>query len=73
MYLSSDGNLKNTKDMDTSYLINALNKTYKEIWNSLTKEQYDIYNRNLEVLTKEIKERISEFSKKFEEGELLND
>ena len=46
MYQSSSGELKDVKVMDTSYMINALNKSYKEIWNSLTIEQFKMHKNN---------------------------
>lgn len=61
MYQSSNGELKDVKTMDTSYMINALSKAYKEIWNSLTIEQFKMYKTNINVLREELDERINKF------------
>lgn len=61
MYQSSSGELKDVKVMDTSYMINALNKSYKEIWNSLTIEQFKMYKNNINILREELDERINKF------------
>lgn len=61
MYISSDGTKKNVKDMNYEYLVNALSKNMREIFNSTSMKDYEKYIENIEVLTTEIIERINEF------------
>lgn len=62
MYQSSSGELKDPKVLDTSYLINALAKSYREIWNSLTETQCKMYLNNIIVLKTELDLRINSFA-----------
>lgn len=61
MYISSDGTQKDVKTLNTEYLINALAKSLREIYNSTNEEEYDKYSTNIEVLEKELWERQSTF------------
>lgn len=66
MYVSSDGTKKDVKTLDSAYLVNAISKAYREIWNSLTREQYDMFFNNIQVLRNELDIRLKEFDiKKF--------
>ena len=40
IYVSSDGTRKDVKTLNTEYLINALAKANREIYNSKTKDEY---------------------------------
>lgn len=62
MYQSSSGELRDVKFMETTYLTNALSKTYREVWNSTTAEQYTMYTNNINVLRTELDKRIHQFN-----------
>lgn len=62
MYQSSNGELKDVTQMETTYLTNALNKAHREIWNSQTEAQYKIYKNNIEILREELDKRIEKFN-----------
>lgn len=69
IYISSDGTRKDVKSLNTEYLINALAKANREIYNSETKEVYIKYANNIEVLERELDKRRNEFfEKKLDEG-----
>lgn len=62
MYQSSNGELKDVKQMETTYITNALNKAYREIWNSQTQAEYELYKNNILVLREELDNRIGRLS-----------
>ena len=69
IYISSDGTRKEVKSLNTEYLINALAKANREIYNSKTKDEYLKYSNNIEVLERELDNRRNEFfEKKLDEG-----
>ena len=61
MYISSDGTEKNLKEMNYEYLVNALAKRMRDIFNSTSMKDYEKYVDNIENLTNEIFERINQF------------
>lgn len=61
MYTSSDGILKDVKTLDSAYLVNAISKAYREIWNSTSNAQYSTYLRNINVLSQELEKRFIQF------------
>jgi len=61
MYISSDGTEKNLKEMNYEYLVNALAKSMRDIFNSTSMKDYEKYVDNIENLTNEIFERINQF------------
>lgn len=70
MYISSDGTRKDTKDMPTDYLINALAKSLREIYSSKNQEEYNKHIANQEFLSLELNKRMDEFlSKKIDSKE----
>lgn len=72
MYISSSGESKDPKTLDTAYLVNALYKAYREIWGSETTEKFKQYGNNIMVLSVELEKRIEEeFSKRI--GETNNE
>lgn len=61
MYTSSDGTLKDVKTLDSAYLVNAISKAYREIWNSTSNVQYCTYLRNINILSQELEKRFIQF------------
>lgn len=61
MYISSDGTKKEIKTMNYEYLVNALAKNMREIFNSNSIKDYEKYSNNIELLVTEIYDRINEF------------
>ena len=70
MYVSSEGELKDPKGMNFEYLVNALSKNLRVIFEAENIERYNEIHNNIEVLDKEIYERLDEyFVKRFMESE----
>ena len=61
MYISSDGTLKDVTTMNSEYIINALSKSMRDIFNSQSIEEYNIKLNNIQLLYNEIYGRIGEF------------
>ena len=61
MYESSDGTQKNVKAMNTEYIINALAKCYREVYNIDSFKTYEKLMNNIKVLEDEITFRNNEF------------
>ena len=61
MYESSDGTQKNVKAMNTEYIINALAKCYREVYNIDSFKTYEKLMNNIKVLEDEINFRTNEF------------
>lgn len=61
MYTSSSGELKDPKQMNTEYIINALSKMYREIFSLTNMEDINAYSTNINVLTNELYNRITNF------------
>lgn len=62
-YVSSEGVSKDTTTMNFEYLVNAFSKSCREIFNSRNIEDFNKRLTNIQVLEKEIYERIDEFLK----------
>lgn len=69
MYTSSDGTQKDVKDMNTEYLINALSKSLREVYNSRDIDEYNKHKINQEVLYVELTKRMDDFLTKKIESE----
>ena len=57
IYVSSNGTEKDTANLDTQYLINALAKSHREM---MVAEDFDIfikYSRNIEAIDEELLKR----------------
>jgi hypothetical protein len=63
MYISSDGTKKSVSTLNSEYILNALNKAQREIFNSQSLEDYNKYINNICVLRNEIDSRIDNFVK----------
>lgn len=61
MYISSDGTKKNVATLNSEYIINALNKSQREIFNSQSLEEYNKYTNNITILREELDKRIDKF------------
>lgn len=60
-YVRESGEKVIVKDMNTTFIINALNKIYNNIWNSTSNVQYNTYLRNINVLSQELEKRFIQF------------
>lgn len=61
MYISSDGTEKKVETLNSEYIINALNKSQREIFNSQSLDDYNKYINNITVLREELDKRIDLF------------
>lgn len=61
MYINSNGEKIDAKDLETTHLINALAKCSREIFNSKSVEEYNKYMNNIQVLNEELQKRIDAF------------
>ena len=61
MYTSSDGTEKKVEILNSEYIINALNKSQREIFNSKSLSDYNLYMNNITVLREELDKRIDLF------------
>ena len=66
MYISSDGTEKEEKALNTEYILNALNKCQREIFNSANMKEFEKYSNNIMVLRTELDKRISNFADNIE-------
>lgn len=66
MYISSDGTEKDVKSLNTEYILNALNKCQREIFNSTNMKEFEKYSNNIMVLRSELDKRISNFADNIE-------
>lgn len=70
MYVSSDGTKKDVAMLNTEYILNALNKAQREIFNSASLDEYNKFLNNIYVLRDELEKRIQAFmSSKIDNGE----
>lgn len=69
MYISSDGTKKDVKTLHIEYLINALAKCNREIFNSKNEEEFNKTLSNIEVLEYELNNRFNQFLLEKLEGE----
>lgn len=56
-YTSSDGTKKDVRTLDTQYLINALAKAYRNIFELTTYIDYVVYEENIRALSDELTRR----------------
>lgn len=63
MYVSSDGTQKNVSTLNSEYIINAINKCQREIFNSQNMDDYNKYINNINILREELDKRIDLFVK----------
>lgn len=61
MYTSSDGTEKKVETLNSEYIINAINKSQREIFNSQSLEEYNKYTNNITILREELDKRIDKF------------
>lgn len=63
IYISHDGTKKKTSTMNYEYLVNALSKALREIFESQSIVDYELIYQNIETLEREIDIRLGEFFK----------
>ena len=61
MYISSDGTKKSTSEMNYEYLVNALAKNLREIFESKNIVEYNKFASNIQVLERECDNRLDKF------------
>lgn len=71
MYQSSSGELKDVTQMETTYITNALNKAYREVWITPIIAEFQVHQRNIIVLSEELNKRIREYDLKQNGGVFL--
>ena len=60
-YISSDGELKDIKTMNTEHLINSLAKHHREIYNSLNENQFIKHSEQIALIESELLKRNKQF------------
>ena len=65
-YISSDGTKKDVETLNGEYLINALSKKRKTIYQSRTKEEYNKALEQIKLLDEEYAKRLNQFKKEKE-------
>lgn len=68
-YTSSSGEKKKISEMNTEYLINALGKKYREIYNCITIQEYVDMCEEINALKNEIHKRMNTFADSLENKE----
>ena len=72
MYVSSDGTKKDVSTLNTEYILNALNKAQREIFNSTSLDEFNKNLNNVYILREELEKRIHSFlSTKIDNEEYL--
>ena len=66
MYINSNNEEIEPKTLETTHLINALAKCYREIFNSKDMKEFEKYSNNIMVLRNELDKRISNFADNIE-------
>lgn len=66
-YTRSNGERVKIKDMNTTHLLNSLNKKYVEIFNSNNKEEFNNKLNEINDLKEDYYRRLNEFSDKLGE------
>lgn len=64
IYTSSDGTKKDVRYLNTEYLINALAKCHREVYNQTTDENIRKYLTNITNIESELNHRILKFISK---------
>ena len=68
-YISSDGTKKDVSQLNGEYLINALAKKRKTIYESKTKKEWNEALEQIKILDEEYYKRLNEFHDALEDGE----
>lgn len=63
MYVNSNNEKINPKNLETTHIINAINKSQREIFNSQSMDDYNKYINNINILREELDKRIDLFVK----------
>lgn len=66
-YISSSGEKKKLKEMNTEYVINALSKKYREVFDSKNKSEFANKTNELNDLKEELYSRFNNFNEKLED------
>lgn len=61
IYISSDGSSKDVRYLNTEYLINALAKCHREVYNQNNDNDINKYVVNIENISSELQHRIIRF------------
>lgn len=68
-YVSSDGTKKDVSTLNGEYLINALSKKRKTIYESKTKKEWNEALEQIKILDEEYYKRLNQFHDTLEDGE----
>ena len=68
-YISSDGSKKDISEMNTQYLINAVNKKRNTLFECQTSEEVMEAMDQIEMLDQEYAKRVKQFVEKMSESE----
>ena len=68
-YISSDGTKKDVSQLNGEYLINALSKKRKTIYESKTKKEWNEALEQIKILDEEYYKRLNQFHDTLEDGE----
>ena len=63
-YISSDGTKTPVKNLETTHLLNALNKKYRDIFNSANKDEVSVRLKEIDMLKNEYYRRLNDFNEK---------
>lgn len=66
MYINSNNEEIKVETLETTHIINALAKAYREIFNSTNMKEFEKYSNNIMVLRNELDKRISNFADNIE-------
>lgn len=66
MYINSNNEKIEPKTLETTHIINALAKAYREIFNSTSMKEFEKYSNNIMVLRAELDKRINNFADNIE-------
>jgi len=66
-YISSSGEKKKISEMNTEYILNAMGKKMREIFNSTTYEEYTQMLNEINALKEEYYKRLNQFVEKIGE------
>lgn len=68
-YISSDGTKTPIKNVEFTHLSNGLAKKYRDIFNSLNKDEFSNKINEINDIKEEIHRRLNEFHDTLEDGE----
>lgn len=66
MYINSNNEEIKVETLETTHIINALAKAYREIFNSKDMSEFAKYSNNIMVLRAELDKRINNFADNIE-------